>query len=91
MFVDAAVDETGIPRREANRLACEMLFGTGKLLTEGGFTPEELQKRVAVPGGITAEGIKHMDKELNGIFHQLIRITHAKYYEDVAKVNQLQD
>jgi len=89
-FIDAAVEETGIPQQQANRLACEMLLGTGKLLTEGGFTPGELQMRVAVPGGITAEGLKLMDKELKDVFHQLIRITHAKYYEDVEKVNQLQ-
>jgi len=87
-FVDAAVEQTGIPYQEANRLACEMLLGTGKLLTEGGFTPAELQKRVAVPGGITAEALKLIDRELHDVFHQLILLTHAKYYEDVVKVNQ---
>jgi competence protein ComER len=86
-FIRAAVEETGIPYSDANRLACEMLLGTGKLLTSGGFTPGELQKRVAVPGGITAAGLKLLDHKLDGVFNQLIHITHAKFEEDVAKVN----
>jgi competence protein ComER len=86
-FVDAAVAETGIPYEEATRLASHMLLGTGMLLTEGGFTPEALQKRVAVPGGITAEGLRLMEHELDGMFNRLIRITHAKYEEDLEKVD----
>jgi competence protein ComER len=86
-FIRAAVEETGFPYADANRLACEMLLGTGKLLTAGGFTPGELQKRVAVPGGITAEGLRLLDQKLEGVFNQLIQITHAKFAEDVAKVN----
>jgi competence protein ComER len=85
-FIDAAVDETGISKLEATRLASEMLLGTGKLLTAGGFTPLTLQEQVAVPGGITAEGLRVMEKELRGMFNNLIRTTHAKYDEDVAKV-----
>jgi competence protein ComER len=86
-FIRAAVEETGISYSDANRLACEMLHGTGKLLTTGGFTPGELQKRVAVPGGITADGLKLLDNKLEGVFNQLIQITHAKFEEDMAKVN----
>ncbi|CAG7639800.1 Pyrroline-5-carboxylate reductase [Paenibacillus solanacearum] len=85
-FVEAAVEETGIAEEEATVLASEMLLGTGKLLTTGGFSPASLQKRVAVPGGITAEGLRLMEKELHGVFHDLIRATHAKYNEDVEKV-----
>lgn len=86
-FIRAAVEETGISYADANRLACEMLLGTGKLLTSGGFTPGELQKRVAVPGGITAEGLKLLDQKLDGVFNQLIHITHAKFEKEIAKVN----
>lgn len=86
-FVDAAVAETGIPYDEATPLASHMLLGTGQLLTAGGFTPEALQKRVAVPGGITAEGLRLMEHELDGMFNRLIRITHAKYREDLEKVD----
>jgi len=88
-FIDAAVAETGIPYEQATRLASHMLLGTGKLLTEGGFSPEGLQKRVAVPGGITAEGLRLMEHELDDMFNKLIRITHAKYEEDLEKVSNM--
>ncbi|TDF96776.1 late competence protein ComER [Paenibacillus piri] len=85
-YIEVAVQETGISKDDATRLACEMALGTGKLLTAGGFTPEALQERVAVPGGITAEGLRIMEKELCGLFSQLIHTTHAKYEEDLEKV-----
>ncbi|MEW9105123.1 late competence protein ComER [Paenibacillus sp.] len=85
-WVDAAVEVTGIERKDAERLASEMLLGTGKLLTEGGFTLEHLKQRVAVPGGITAEALRLLDDELEGVFQQLIQVTHAKYEEDLHKV-----
>lgn len=87
-LVDAAALQTGIPRDEAIRLASEMVLGTGKLLTVGGLSPEALQQRVAVPGGITAEALQLLQSEMNGVFDQLIRKTHAKYDEDCEKVEQ---
>ncbi|MFE5319980.1 late competence protein ComER [Paenibacillus sp. NPDC056579] len=88
-FVQAAVEETGIAEAEATQLACEMLLGTGKLLTTGGFSPATLQKRVSVPGGITAEGLRIMQNELHGLFNNLVRTTHSKYEEDLEKVGAL--
>lgn len=85
-WIEAAVEVTGIERNEAERLASEMLLGTGKLLTEGGFSLEHLRQRVAVPGGITAEALRLLDSELDGVFQQLIQVTHAKYEEDLHKV-----
>ncbi|MFD2612682.1 late competence protein ComER [Paenibacillus gansuensis] len=85
-FVDAAVEQTGIPREEAVRLAAEMVLGTGKLLTVGGFSPESLQKRVSVPGGITEEALHLLDVRLQGVFNELIETTHSKFFEDVDKV-----
>ncbi|MGO4544429.1 late competence protein ComER [Paenibacillus sp. 2TAB23] len=86
-FVDAAVEETGIGRDEALRVASAMLLGTGLLLTDGGMTPSEVQERVAVPGGITAKALSMLRRETDGVFNQLIRTTHAKYQEDLAKVS----
>ncbi|RXZ77203.1 late competence protein ComER [Paenibacillaceae bacterium] len=85
-FIDAAISETGLNRAQATAVASNMLLGTGRLLTDGGFTPEQLQSRVSVPGGITAEALRMLDYELDGVFNRLIRTTHAKYEEDVAKV-----
>ncbi|SFE99549.1 competence protein ComER [Paenibacillus catalpae] len=85
-FVDAAVCETGIAREDAVRVASEMLLGTGLLLTEGGLSPEDIQRRVAVPGGITAQALQLLNRELDGTFNRLIRTTHKKFDEDVAKI-----
>lgn len=86
-WIDAAVEMTGIQREQATCLASEMLLGTGKLLTEGGLTPEDVQARVSVPGGITAEALRLLEHELHGVFQQLIRTTHAKYEDDLDKLN----
>ncbi|MBP3966154.1 late competence protein ComER [Paenibacillus lignilyticus] len=85
-FIDAAAEETNIPREEARIVASEMLLGTGQLLTAGGMSPEELQRRVAVPGGITAQALALLNRELDGVFNRLIRATHAKYNEDLERV-----
>ncbi|WP_010270466.1 late competence protein ComER [Paenibacillus senegalensis] len=85
-FAHAAVEETGIDYEQACTLASRMLLGTGKLLTEGGFTPEQLRQRVTVPGGITAEGLKIIEKELTGKFNQLFQMTHHKFTTEVTKV-----
>ncbi|MEK5477147.1 late competence protein ComER [Paenibacillus sp. FSL R5-0407] len=88
-WAEAASRQTGIGRAEALRLGAEMLHGTGKLLTEGGFTPEQLQRRVAVPGGVTAEGIAVLQSGLEHVFTGLIETTHRKYDEDLGKLNHL--
>jgi len=87
-LIDAAVQETGLPRDLAARLAGEMALGTARLLTDGGFSCEEVQKRVAVPGGITAEGLNLLNIELDGVFNRLLRVAHAKYREDLLKIEE---
>jgi len=87
-FIDAAVERTGIARAEAMVIASNMLLGTGLLLTEGGLTTEDVQQRVAVPGGITAKALAMLKEETSGIFDKLIETTHHKYYEDVQKVQE---
>lgn len=88
-WIEAAVEATGIDETLVSRLAGEMLLGTGKLLTEGSFTPQELQERVAVRGGITAEALNHLRISLEGVFERLITTTHDKYEEDVEKLDEL--
>ncbi|BFH61383.1 late competence protein ComER [Paenibacillus azoreducens] len=88
-WVNAAVEITGINREEITALAGEMLLGTGKLLTEGGFKPLDLQERVAVPGGITAKALSLLKQSLDGVFHQLIATTYGKYDEDLQKCDIL--
>ncbi|KUP23810.1 late competence protein ComER [Paenibacillus sp. DMB5] len=86
-WIEAAVSATGIDEALVSRLAGEMLLGTGKLLTEGSFTPQELQERVAVRGGITAEALNHLRISLEGVFERLITTTHDKYDEDVQQLD----
>ncbi|GAB6990707.1 late competence protein ComER [Paenibacillus pini] len=88
-WIDAAVKITGTPRQELTCMASEMLLGTGMLLTQGGFSPKQLQGRVAVPGGITAEALALLNHSLSGVFEQLINTTHAKYEEDLHKCDEL--
>ncbi|WP_150266495.1 late competence protein ComER [Paenibacillus tepidiphilus] len=88
-WIAAAVEATGIDESLVSRLAGEMLLGTGKLLTEGHFSPQELQERVAVRGGITAEALNHLRGSLEGVFERLITTTHDKYDEDVERLNEL--
>ncbi|MBM7565595.1 late competence protein ComER [Paenibacillus sacheonensis] len=85
-FIDAAAEETGLPREQARLIASEMLLGTGQLLTTGGMSPEELQARVVVPGGITAQALALLNRELDNVFNRVIMATHAKYREDLEKV-----
>lgn len=90
-WVRAAVELTGINMTEALILSAEMLLGTGRLLTEGGLTPEQLQRRVAVPGGVTAEGLAILEERLQGVFPSLIEATHRKHEADLAKLTVLFD
>lgn len=89
IWTDTAAELTGISQAEARRLGSEMLLGTGKLLTEGGLTVESLRKRVAVPGGVTAEGIAVLQDDLQRLFARLIQATHRKNDEDVNKLQEL--
>lgn len=87
-FIEAAVNETGLPAEEANFLASEMVLGTGRLLTTGRyrFSPSAVRESVSVPGGITFEGLRMMEKRLDGMFEELIQATHAKYDNEKEKI-----
>ena len=89
LWAESAAERTGISYEEAIALGSEMLLGTGKLLTEGGLNPEQLIERVAVPGGVTAEGIAVLDSCLREVFAHLIDTTHRKYDDDISKLHTL--
>ena len=85
----AAVEVAGIPRQLADSLVIQMLEGTTKLLTQEGLTLKEIQERVSVPGGITEQGLNLLAEQMDGLFHQLFQITHAKFEEDVKNVQAI--
>lgn len=85
-MADAAVEEAGLPRCLAEALVVHMLDGTARLLMQEGLSLQEIQQRIAVPGGITQQGLSWLSDQLAGVFHRLFQTTHAKYAEDVEKI-----
>lgn len=51
----------GLPRDVAVTLATQTLAGAGRMLAEGGSTPEELRAQVTSPGGTTAAGLRALE------------------------------
>ena len=51
-------EKLGLPAEKAALYACQMLWGTGKLLVQSGKTPEQVRIEVCSPGGSTIEGVK---------------------------------
>lgn len=88
-MVDAAVKRSGMSRREAERLACEMVLGTGLLLTSGRFSLSDVQQKISVPGGITAKALDALRQQTEGLFDDILATTHRKFDEDVAKANAI--
>jgi competence protein ComER len=84
-FIEAAVAETGINRETATTLACEMLLGTARMLQEPDCSPADLQRRVSVPGGITAAALAELDRATKNAFSRVLQTTHAKFKEDMEK------
>jgi len=85
-FIQAAVKETEIDNETATIFASEMIVGLGALLKQGHYTLPSLQEKVSVKGGITGEGIKVLDNELGDVFEHIFQATHAKFKEDLDKV-----
>lgn len=86
-FVTAAVKETDIDENTATTMASEMIVGLGELIKQGHYTLPSLQEKVCVKGGITGEGIKVLEREIGDVFEQVFKATHAKFEEDLEKVN----
>lgn len=86
-FIEAAVRQTEITKEEATVIATEMLIGYGELLKKKVFTLPSLQDRVTVPGGVTGEGLKVLKEEIGDMFDHLFQSTHAKFEEDIEKIN----
>jgi pyrroline-5-carboxylate reductase len=67
MFIDALSDggvKMGLTKHMALKLAAQTVYGTGKLVLEGGLHPAEFKDRVSSPAGTTIEGVHQL--ELHG-------------------------
>ncbi|HEX3033721.1 MAG TPA: pyrroline-5-carboxylate reductase [Thermodesulfobacteriota bacterium] len=64
MFIEALADggvKAGLPINLALKLAAQTVYGTAKMIIDGGIHPAELKDKVASPGGTTVEGIKELE------------------------------
>ncbi len=59
----------------AREMACQLLFGTAKLLREKGWHPAELKDMVTTPAGTTIAGLKEL--ELHGVRAGLLEAVEA--------------
>ena len=53
--------ENGLQPPLARELACQLLYGTAKLLTEQGLHPSVLRDQVTTPGGTTIAGLRELE------------------------------
>ena len=61
LFVEGlakGAEKLGLPSEKAVLYATQMLWGTGKLISKSGKTPEQIRIEVCSPGGSTIEGVK---------------------------------
>lgn len=61
LFVEGlakGAEKVGLPPEKATLYATQMLWGTGKLISKSGKTPEQIRIEVCSPGGSTIEGVK---------------------------------
>lgn len=64
MFIDALSDggvKMGLTKRVALRLAAQTVYGTAKLVLDGGLHPAEFKDRVSSPAGTTIEGVHELE------------------------------
>jgi competence protein ComER len=80
----AASRRSGLPRQAAERLAGEMVLGTGLLLVQGGYSLADIQRKISVPGGITEKALGALRERLAGLFDGILEETHRKFCEDAA-------
>jgi competence protein ComER len=85
----AASRYAGISLDTSTSIVVPLALSLSKLLTEDPFTLSTLIERVAVPGGITSEGLKILEHDLPRTFQNLFAMTHQKYRDEVKKVKEM--
>ncbi len=72
----------GLPRAIASELVAQMLYGSGKLLSESGTHPTVLRERVTSPGGTTAAATRVLEEyRVRAAFAQAMEASCAKSAE----------
>ena len=87
-FIDALAQGgvgQGMDEKQAILLAAQTVLGAAKLAMTSHETPNELARKVATPGGCTAEGMKEVDaSDLKAILQKAVAATTRKA-EEVSK------
>jgi pyrroline-5-carboxylate reductase len=73
---DAGV-RAGLPRKTAEKLSAQTVFGAAKMVIETGKHPGELKDMVASPAGTTIEGLAVLEE--NGVRGAFIEAVDAAY------------
>ena len=66
LFIDALADagvRCGLTKADALEMAAQTVYGSAKMVLEGGEHPAILKDRVCSPGGTTIEGVAALEKE----------------------------
>src|SRR3989304_8638072 len=78
MFIEALSDggvKMGLSKNMALKLAAQTVYGTAKMVLEGGLHPAEFKDEVSSPGGTTIEGIHEL--EVGGLRGSVISAVQA--------------
>src|SRR3990170_521403 len=78
MFIEALSDggvKMGLTKNMALKLAAQTVYGTAKMVLEGGLHPAEFKDKVSSPGGTTIEGIHEL--EVGGLRGSVISAVQA--------------
>lgn len=81
-------DAKGYSKEEALEMVLETLSGTAVLLSDRGFTPEEVMDRVATKGGITEQGLNVLSKGLPPLYREVFEATRRKRLESKSSLSQ---
>jgi pyrroline-5-carboxylate reductase len=77
-IIMAAVKRGEFSYQDAREMITQTLYGTAKLFCEKDILLETMMDNVATKGGITAQGIKVLNKKLPSVFKELFKTTADK-------------
>ncbi|MBD1371109.1 late competence protein ComER [Hazenella sp. IB182357] len=89
-MITVASEKREVSKDVATQITTQMLYGLSELLLLGDYDLETVQQCVAVPGGVTEEGLNMLEDELMPIFEKLFDKTHEKHESDLIQLKDFQ-